>query len=254
MRNTHKPMGKMIYVLTRFYVPGPMYYHAKKINSKTNIVNDPQFGQMPYSDWLYHEERIKQRLKIFNAVTRVSMELQTYKNFAWILFTGKGMPKKYIDEIASIPRCVIIPVDRREDIIKKRFILNSEFITVRLDDDDALHATYLEKIQHFNTPKCIVAPMQGRYFTLMDEHTVQTGLPRSNDAINCLYSAGCGVSNRNIYKLGGHCTYAEQGYDRQLIPGENMFLQSAGAHTWSDRTIDASANLQTFNIRDVLTQ
>jgi len=219
-----------IYILTRFSLPR---YPPKGFTWDKSIYSH-QNSEINYYKWLYDEKRLDERMRIFNHITRPSIENQTYENYEWMFFIGQGLPDKYKKSLTEIKKSKLIIPKKYKHIGSKRFFDRKEFISIRLDDDDAIHPKYLENIKSFNKENQIIAPFYGKYFHLNADGTIQ-----AQNVTNKNYIKGCGVGcyRENIYSLGNHARLHEK-FDVNFIKDQNMFFVSVGQHTSTNRRFD----------------
>lgn len=220
-----------IYIQTRFSIfkyPPSSWGYLKKYLNKYNL------DKKIYSEWLYNPRRLDEKMRILNNFTKLSIESQTYKNYEWIFYISDDLPQKYKDELSKIKQSKVLIIKKYIEIQDvSLFNDQQEFISVRLDDDDGLHPTYLEKISNFNTPNEIIAPMNGLYFKLLDDNTNL----ESHEVNNTPYhvrGCGLGVYNNSIYSYGNHAKMHEK-YKINFINDKNMFFVSVGKHTATNR-------------------
>jgi hypothetical protein len=229
-----------IYILTRFSCPNypPRSFHWDR-STHPHIYN-----KINYYKWLYDEKRLDERMRIFNAITKPSIESQTYENYEWIFFIGKDLPDKYKKILNEIKKSKLIIINKYEDIEKENFFDQKEFISIRLDDDDAIHPKYLEYIKDFNKENEIITPFYGKHFCLNLDGTFQ-----AENIINQAFIRACGVGSykKNIYSLGNHSTFYNR-FPINFIQDKNMFFVSVGSHTSTNRTFRDKLNIKNYNI------
>ena len=229
-----------IYILTRFSLPR---YPPKGFTWDKSIYSH-QDSEINYYKWLYDEERLDERMRIFNHITRPSIENQTYENYEWIFFIGQGLPDKYKKSLTEIKKSKLIIPKKYKHIGSKRLFDKKEFISIRLDDDDAIHPKYLENIKNFNKENEIIAPFYGKYFYLNADGTMQ-----AQDVINKPYIKSCGVGcyKENIYNFGSHAKLHEK-FNINFIKDQNMFFMSVGKHTCTNRRFFNKENIKSYTI------
>jgi hypothetical protein len=228
-----------IYILTRFSIPCwptlGAFCWSKELYSQRfpNIV--------AYNAWLYDEKRLQQRIEIFETITRYSIESQTYENYEWIFYIGKGLPSKYKNYLSEINKSKLFTIDKYTDINYENFHSSSKegYISIRLDDDDALHPTYLEKIKDFNKPNEIIAPLYGKYFNLLQDRKIQAHSVNNKKTIK---ACGVGVYNKNIHCLNNHTKFHKK-FPIYFIEDKDMFFVSVGEHT----SVNRKLRKETFN-------
>jgi hypothetical protein len=221
-----------IYILTRFSTPCWPLLSVFRWSKELYPKRFPNKGA--YNKWLYDEKRLQKRMEIFEAITKYSIQSQTYDNYEWIFYIGKGLPSKYKDYISEINKSKLIVTDNYKDIDYENFNSSKEdYISIRLDDDDGLHPTYLEKIKDFNKPNEIIAPLYGQYFNLLKDGKIQA---HSMNNKNGIKACGVGVCNKNIHTLKNHSKFHER-FPINFIEDKKMFFVSVGEHTSVNRKL-----------------
>jgi len=111
---------------------------------------------------LYGETRMARRFFLFEALTLPSLLAQTDRNFKTILMSSDVMPDVYKDRLTSLAARlpgaeVIFSDNRRGDRAFRRTMLDSlgpastgTAVHFRLDDDDALAATYIARLRQLS--------------------------------------------------------------------------------------------------------
>jgi hypothetical protein len=181
-----------------------------------------------YHSWLYDEKRIEKRLEFFETITKYSIERQTYDNYEWIFYIGRGLPSKYKDHLSKINKSKLFIIEKYKDINYENFNSSQEpYISIRLDDDDGLHPEYLEKIKDFDKPNEIIAPFYGKYFNLLEDGKIQAHSVNNKHTIK---ACGVGAYNKNIHCLSNHTKFRKK-FPINFIENKDMFFVSVGEHT-----------------------
>ncbi len=108
--------------------------------------------------FLYAEARMEERFRLFEAITLPCVAAQTDPDFTFLIVTGAGLPKQYLERLqqltAAIPQCVIkqYPPRQHRRIMRKainewRGAPDEPCLQFRLDDDDAMALTFVEKFK-----------------------------------------------------------------------------------------------------------
>lgn len=108
--------------------------------------------------FLYGEARMEERFRLFEAITLPCVAAQTDPDFTFLIVTGNSLPQHYLDRLqtltADIPQCVIrqYPPRPHRRIMKKavndwRGPPDAPCLQFRLDDDDAMAVTFVEKFK-----------------------------------------------------------------------------------------------------------
>jgi hypothetical protein len=108
--------------------------------------------------FLYGAERMEERFRLFEAITLPSVANQTDPDFTFLIVTGDGFPTPYLDRLTNlvknIPQCVIrqYPPRPHRRIMSKaindwRGAPDEPSLQFRLDDDDAMALSFVEKFK-----------------------------------------------------------------------------------------------------------
>ena len=133
--------------LCRFSYPGEGGFHKS---------HDSLDDQIAY---LYAPERLEERFRTFECFTLPSLRAQTDPEFTFLIVIGESLPREHRDRlealVADLPQAVIqahAPGPHR-DVMRKainsvRQTTGTPSLQFRLDDDDAVAVTYVEKLRH----------------------------------------------------------------------------------------------------------
>lgn len=108
--------------------------------------------------YLYDPERMEERFRLFEAITLPCVAKQTDPDFSFLIITGKWFPAKYLRRLsaltADIPQCQIRQYPPRPHrMIMTRAINHwrgepdEPCLQFRLDDDDAMALSFVEKLK-----------------------------------------------------------------------------------------------------------
>jgi hypothetical protein len=184
-----------VYILTRFSIFDPHYHGFKIKNNKTHD---------EYKSNLFSKRRLDSKFSIFEKMTLPSIVNQTYKDWEWHIFTSKELPKSYKlrleSLISSYPNIKILYINSFKQFTFTTPPSNLSFCTLRLDDDDGLHTSFLNNIQQYENKKnSVVSHSNGICFTLED-NKILYGDKRE---FPCIGLGLCGIGF-NIYQGGNH--------------------------------------------------
>jgi len=139
-------------------------------DDQVTIYNNPAIKDP--EDWMEH------RVKLFNEITLPSVMLQTEMNFTWLLSFAEETPKDLIDYYASWPNVKII-YEYPQTWLRRQYgwvdyeagesalLLDGDWIiTTRLDNDDYIYPTFIEKIQAKFDEKFLLVDTDGRQWDL----------------------------------------------------------------------------------------
>lgn len=121
--------------------------------------------------FLYGAERMEERFRLFEAITLPSVARQTDPDFTFLIVTGTGLPAQHLERlqqlVKDIPQCVIrqYPPRPHRRIMSKaindwRGPPDALCLQFRLDDDDAMAVSFVEK---FKQTAQDIAPICARH-------------------------------------------------------------------------------------------
>lgn len=107
---------------------------------------------------LYNEDRMEERFRLFEAITLPSVKAQTDPDFTFLIVTGKWFPEQHLARLQSltqgVPQCEIrqYPPRPHRKIMTKainewRGPPDTPCLQFRLDDDDAMAVTFIERFK-----------------------------------------------------------------------------------------------------------
>lgn len=101
---------------------------------------------------LFSEERLSEKMWTFRNLTYDSVISQKNENYFWMIYTSTQLPENYKNELYSLEtdKIKIYEVDDQNEFFRKikQYNYENEYSTVRLDDDDALHISFIDKINN----------------------------------------------------------------------------------------------------------
>lgn len=114
--------------------------------------------QASLEQFLYGEARMEERFQLFEAITLPCVQQQTDQDFTFLIVTGTGFPTDYLARLQEltqdIPQCEIVqypPRPHRRIMAKAvnnwRGSPDTPCLQFRLDDDDAMALTFVEKFK-----------------------------------------------------------------------------------------------------------
>jgi len=200
--------------------------------------------------FLYDPARMEERFRMFEAITLPSVAAQTDPDFIFLIVTGKWLPQNYLDRletlVADIPQCVIrqYPPRPHRKIMSKaindwRGTPKHPCLQFRLDDDDAMALSFVEKFKQTAAdlsaitakyPSVAVDFNQGYVFTAGPEGMKlwPYRYPYSAIALGMIVQAGSddtimGHGHQNLWKTMP--TFTMTGED-MMMRGHNEFNDS----------------------------
>ncbi|MEP1760938.1 MAG: putative rhamnosyl transferase [Sulfitobacter sp.] len=110
------------------------------------------------AEFLFSPKRMEERFRLFETITLPSVAAQTDPDFTFLIVTGKHFPVDYLNRLktitAAIPQCQIVlyPPRKHRMIMAKavndwRGLPDEPCLQFRLDDDDAMAVTFIEKFK-----------------------------------------------------------------------------------------------------------
>lgn len=142
-------------------------------------------------------------------MTLPSVLKQTNTAYTWYIYTSNILPEKYKTKLLTLTKKY--PQIKCKFIESfKEFIFTPEreepYCTVRLDDDDGLHANFLTNLQKYKTYNgTIISHSHGLKYRLK-EGNVELGSPIVYKNI----ALGLCAIGKNIYECGAHTEIAEK--------------------------------------------
>ena len=108
--------------------------------------------------YLYSEDRMEERFRLFETVALPSLQAQTDPDFELLIVTGDSLPRQHRDRLqdltAAMPQVRILaePPRRHREVMKE--VLNAArrdpgqpCLQFRFDDDDAVAAEFIERLR-----------------------------------------------------------------------------------------------------------
>jgi hypothetical protein len=245
-----------IYLYTKF-VGVPQRQRNYPVRKHRSLFEQGDYNK--YISELFDEHRIETRLRFFKELTLKSILNQTYKNFEWVIFISDLLPQKYKDYIQSVKntdnRIKLIEVTeiKRDNKYLQTLHQPEEetYISCRLDDDDALCSDYFEILnKQFNEDKTIQVLGSVDYYMVMYDDKDEKFLFSTNIGKNkFMISAGLSCVNQHIYAIGSHSQIIrEDKYRWKIINKKFSAIQSAGPHTFTERTPCPKSTIRPFDM------
>jgi hypothetical protein len=228
-------------------------------------IRDPSCGAWRKSaDSVFSPARLEAKMQCFERMTAPSIGRQSGAPAArieWLLFTSPDLPQPYMARLrAAADRCerdmrragAVSAQSRvrveevaamselyarcKQQVNMMRTSGSGPFATVRLDDDDALSANYMQRLMRYRTarPGLVVSFPRGRKYAFDSSGRVRQGQPMNRKLI----ALGLARIGDNIQACGRHTQIATKYavvYDE--TPG--MYLCYCGEHTDTRRAFRA---------------
>lgn len=216
-----------VYFITRFSIYDPNFRGFRL---------SVDYNDKEYESRLFSKNRLNHKFDIFENITVPSIAGQSNSEWIWLIYTSVRMPEEYMKRLDATTRRypsihVITVEDFTEFFEKDRSYNYSEpFATVRIDDDDALNACFVEKLQQYSgNVGSIISFTEGRLVKYSNGLAV-TG-EKISDKNNALGLAGIGLP---IYNCGRHSDIDKR-YNVIYDSTPNMFLMTCSPFTDTKR-------------------
>lgn len=183
--------------------------------------------------WL-NERYLNKRFEIFEKYTFSSFLNQTNKNFVWIVMFHKDTPNIYKDRIeilmSSMPQFRAMFLDDEEsgkvyETIEEYLQSNyseCRVITTRVDNDDVVHATFVERIQRdaalIGEKNCILSYLNGLQYDEKKRRILKYKYP-NNHFTSLIAQPAClgeNILRYNHVYIGNADVYKE--YKKTQVP------------------------------------
>jgi len=165
------------------------------------------FNENILKEKLFSKDRLDYKFEVFSKVTYPSIINQTFKDYIWLIFTSKYLPEEYKNKLETYRTSNII-IYYVENFSEMRKIMDNElkdlknFTTIRLDDDDGLMETYLEKLNLYENEKGKIVTFPNGIRYKLDDDKIIYG------SQICFPNIACGLTaiEFNIFSAGDHST------------------------------------------------
>lgn len=163
-------------------------------------------GEKVYERRLFSTERLEQKFAIFQAITLPAVVQQTSDHWKWLIYTSDRLPNIYMTRLCSLVKgyanIAVVPVRDFADFFDQhgRYCFRGPFATVRLDDDDGLDQSFVEKLQQYSHNVGSIISFTEGVLVKCTEGRMIVG-QRISERNNALGLAGIGL---RIYLTGSH--------------------------------------------------
>lgn len=177
-----------------------------------------------YYNQLFSSERLNHKFKVFEKITLASILNQTNQNYIWHIYTSEYLPENYklkLKDLTMSHKSIRVYYIKSFKEFNK-ILFDSEYCTIRIDDDDGLSPYFIENLQKYkNDINTIISHQNGNYVTITnDELVIGEQILYPNIALGL-----CAIG-MNIYTCGNHVKIATKFkviYDN----APNMYLVNA---------------------------
>ena len=185
----------LTYIITRFSIYD---YNTKHFKATRNL------NKFEYKKQLFSEDRLNYKFKSFELITLPSVLNQTNQNYIWYIYSSIYLPEIYKQRLLDLtnnnPKIICTFIESFKYFNKINQI-NTKYCTIRLDDDDGLSHTFIEKLNLFKheKDKTIISHPNGRKCKINNGNVIHgTAVHIKNVAIGL-----CAIG-MNIYNCGDH--------------------------------------------------
>jgi hypothetical protein len=181
------------HIITRFSILDydfKGYYLTQKLDKDT------------YYKMLFSSKRLDYKFRSFEIITLQSILNQTNQNYIWHIYTSEYLPDVYKEKLMNLTnQHKLIRVYYIKDFKEFNTIkFDSDYCTMRLDDDDGLSPQFIENLQKYKKNiNTIISHPNGKMVTIQNDKVVigkKVSLP------NC--ALGLCAIGMNIYHCGVH--------------------------------------------------
>lgn len=216
-----------VYFITRFSIYDP---HFRGFRLTTD------YDQKEYERRLFDKDRLNNRFETLENITMPSICKQSCDNWKWLIYTSDRLPDEYMKRLRILmkdnPNIEVITVKDFKEFFEKDLYYNykNSFATVRIDDDDGLNTSFIEKLQQYSknvgsivsfTEGTLIKYAKGRI--IMGEKVSEKNI--------ALGMAGIGIK---IYNLGQHTTINNR-YKVIYDSTPDMFYLNCSPYTDTNR-------------------
>lgn len=191
-----------------------------------------------YMNHMYSDDRLNTKFNAFERVTVPSINGQTYKNYTWHVVHSPHLPEKYMDRLQRIaqttPNMKLISVNDFSELKSavSDLLPPSNFINVRLDDDDALHPGYFDLLASNYKPGLILSPVNG-YKVSNYDHTKKMGKASVfNYPRKICAASGLAIADDNVINLIPHDEVHLRKKNIKYLPNKGLFLRMMHNHNF----------------------
>jgi len=212
------------HIITRFSI---LDFDYKGYNMTQKLEKETYYKK------LFSTERLNYKFKSFEKITLPSILKQTNQNYVWHIYTSEYLSENYKTKLIEMT----IPYTSIHVYFIKTFKefnnlkFDSNYCTMRLDDDDGLSPDFIENLQKYkNEHNTIISYPNGNRATIVnDEVIIGKEISWPNIALGL-----CAIG-MNIYECGNHTKLKERFkviYDNT----PNMFLLNCNVNCDTTRT------------------
>jgi Putative rhamnosyl transferase len=224
-----------VYFVTRFSIYDPQFRGFR-------LTVD--YEEKVYERRLFSTKRLDQKFATFQAITLPSVVQQSCDHWKWLIYTSDRMPDACMNRLRNLVKdyanIQVIPVTDFTDFFEqhKAYDFGNSFATVRLDDDDGLDRSFVEKLQQYSQNVGSVVSFTDGAFVRCTKGRMVVGetISERNSALGL---AGIGL---RIYLTGRH-TDIHTRYNVIYDQSPGMFFLCCSPFTDTQRGFTRSARV-----------
>jgi hypothetical protein len=190
------------YIITRFSILDADFKYFKLVCNNTKA---------DYTNQLFDKQRLDFKFNVFDKMTYPSIVNQSYTDYEWLIYTSSFLPLEYKTKLATYEtdKIKILYVDNFKQFYGhlNQFLADkTDYVTLRLDDDDGLDCDFLKKLDTYSLNKGeIVSFPKGRSFTI-ENNSVIVG----DTYTHPLVAIGLAAIGFNVHSAGDHNRVGEK--------------------------------------------
>lgn len=137
-----------VYFVTRFSIYDPQF-RGFRLTTDHN--------QKEYERRLFSRDRLQNKFETFQTITFPSIVKQSCDDWKWLIYTSDQMPYEYMKRLRTLvkdyPSIALITVRNFDEFFEAHRTLDygDSFATVRIDDDDGVSLSFVEKLQQYSS-------------------------------------------------------------------------------------------------------
>lgn len=193
-----------------------------------------------YIKYMYSRERMESKIAAFTQLSVPSIVAQTRAPSKWLIFISEQLPgtykKQLENSIRGLTMAEIVLVENIGDINVKleERVPTTPYITVKLDDDDALAPNYFNLLVTSYKPHTIFTPVSG--FMLSDYNfQKQTGMSSNYSYSKRVCAAtGLAYTDNNVFSLGNHVNIHKEHKNIVYLKDKGLFIRLINESNLSD--------------------
>jgi len=164
------------------------------------------------------EAWLSERLQCFEQICAPSVRSQKDQGFEWLIGLSSEVPTFWVDKVARVAgeraQLVLVEPEKSFSQARRDLVYGDEFISARLDSDDAISSDFIARVKHRITPGVALCLFHGIQLN-KSPRGVFHRFSRSNS-----FSAFWTLGDRDVFELGRHKDIGA------VVPLRNIFTVS----------------------------